>query len=177
MSKWDICSLICLLISDGEGSGGCATPLRRAASLPPTSPSVDTPPVVIVGSSSNTQVDVTFGFELNEQLLALSIQPSPPLARPPSGQQEEAQPEEAAPLLLDRVEQVEKQVNSTAVGFGVAKPDFAARYRERPELLNPPKSRRSYEIVDFISQGYYQHQLLFLILIFDILFIFTHFTL
>ena len=119
---------------------------------------------MIVGSSSNTQVDVTFGFELNEQLLALSIQPSPPPpppVRPPPSQQEEVQPEEAA----QRVEPVE-QVNSASTGLGVIKPDFAARYRERPELLNPPKSRRSYEIVDFISQG-----LLFIIIYLRFLFL------
>jgi len=134
-------------LTDGEGNGASA-PLRRAASLPPTSPSVDTPPVVIVGSNSNTQVDVTFGFELNEQLLALSIQPSPP-------QQEEqplSLPNEPV-ALLEQVCSSLELVNNSA-GFIATKPDFAARYRERPELLDPPKSRRSYEIVDFISQAW-----------------------
>ncbi|XP_057368091.1 mucin-17-like [Daphnia carinata] len=146
-------------------------PLRRAASLPPTSPSVETPPVVIVGSSSSTQVDVTFGFELNEQLLALSVQPSPP-SQPPKETQtsllsspeaytepimvsfspepsSETKPETEffPPTSTPLSSSPEMSTTPTAV-------DFASRYRERPELLNPPHSRRSYEIVDFISQAW-----------------------
>lgn len=175
-------------------------PLRRAASLPPTSPSVETPPVVIVGASASAQGldDVTFGFELNEQLLALSIQPTsattplpaqlcsspsqpsltisdatpggkakspladmslndsgtsssshrspdqatePELVTPPSSPPES---QESSPLPLPPQPMVSESNRSV---------DFASRYRERPELLNRPLSKRSYEIVDFISQG------------------------
>lgn len=143
-------------------------PLRRAASLPPTSPSVETPPVVIVGSSSSTQVDVTFGFELNEQLLALSIQPSlssqPPKAtqssflNPPETSTEHIMVSFSPEPRLDIKPELFPSTSTppSSSPEGITTPtavDFASRYRERPDLLNPPLSRRSYEIVDFISQG------------------------
>ena len=145
--------------------------------MPPTSPSVETPPVVIVGSSSSTgRVDVTFGFELNEQLLALSVQPSPPSQQPKAT----AAPAASAGLFhhppessMMTVSFSPEPTNPPTGFFSSPSPssasssspdetmattppssvDFASRYRERPELLNPPLSRRSYEIVDFISQG------------------------
>ncbi|KAI9563051.1 hypothetical protein GHT06_010508 [Daphnia sinensis] len=146
-------------------------PLRRAASLPPTSPSVETPPVVIVGSSSSTQVDVTFGFELNEQLLALSVQPSPP-AQPPKETQSSllSSPEAyTEPIMVSFSPEPSSETkleteffpptstplsSSPEMSTTPTAVDFASRYRERPELLNPPISRRSYEIVDFISQAW-----------------------
>ena len=146
-------------------------PLRRAASLPPTSPSVETPPVVIVGSSSSTQVDVTFGFELNEQLLALSIQPSPPPSQPPKKTQSSLLTSPEAykePIMVSFSPEPRSETkpdseiypssstplsSSPEAASTPTAVDFASRYRERPELLNPPLSRRSYEIVDFISQG------------------------
>ena len=146
-------------------------PLRRAASLPPTSPSVETPPVVIVGSSSSTQVDVTFDFELNEQLLALSIQPSTP-SQPPRATQSnwkvftppepyaepitvsfspeprlETRGTELLPLTSTPPSSSPDSVTSTPTAV-----DFASRYRERPDLLNPLFSRRTYEIVDYQSR-------------------------
>lgn len=144
--------------------------MRRAASLPPTSPSVETPPVVIVGSSSSTQVDVTFGFELNEQLLALSIQPSLTSQPPKATQSSLLTPPEASaePIIMVSFSPEPRMVETKSELFpststppssspeAVTTPtavDFASRYRERPDLLNPPLSRRSYEIVDFISQG------------------------
>ena len=171
-------------------------PLRRAASLPPTSPSLETPPVVIVGASSSAQGldDVTFGFELNEQLLALSIQPSclstahapsprspphqePVLAtmsstnskRPPllvdltlddsgTSSSSHQSPDQEPQLVTPPSSPPESQDPSplarpTPVPESGRPVDFASRYRERPELLNRPFSKRSYEIVDFISQG------------------------
>jgi hypothetical protein len=147
--------------------------LRRAASLPPTSPSVETPPVVIVGSSSSTQVDVTFGFELNEQLLALSIQPSPPSQQPKETQSSLLTSPEAytEPIMVSFSPEPRSETkpdpelypssstplsSSPEAASTPTAVDFASRYRERPELLNPPLSRRSYEIVDFISQGRYR---------------------
>ena len=138
-------------------------PLRRAASLPPTSPSVvdtDTPPVFIVGSSvgagggggaggqsnltADEDVDVTFGFELNEQLLALSATWSSS-SSPLSSSSSSSSPLSSSLLAVDQQQQKSPSVGNL--------PDFASRYRERPDLANPKLSRRTIEIVDFISQG------------------------
>lgn len=188
-------------------SAASSAPLRRAASLPPTSPSQETP-VVIVGlagfgscsSGAASTLDVTFGFELNEQLLALSLEPSgvvtttptpegkvviksgppppvdltldsfissspssdsssptisePEMVTPPSSPPEAHDPGIPSPVVASAAEQeAQRRQQRTVVAAAVV--DFAARYRERPELLNRPSSRRSYEIVDFISQGKY----------------------
>lgn len=124
--------------------------------------------MVIVGSSSSTQVDVTFGFELNEQLLALSIQPSL-TSQPPKAIQSSplTPPEASAEAMMVSFSPEPRMETKTELGPLTSTPpssspeavttptavDFASRYRERPDLLNPPLSRRSYEIVDFISQG------------------------
>ena len=163
-----VCVRLCFLVVWGfvYVCKQIGVPLRRAASLPPTSPSVETPPVVIVGSSSSTQVDVTFGFELNEQLLALSMQPQP--ARPVQSRRPVVyEPIESSvlpefgttpeptptPPTPPSSSPSSPQEASTPSPTSSAAVDFASRYRERPELLTPPDSRRSYEIVDFISQG------------------------
>ena len=126
-------------------------PLRRAASLPPTSPSVDTPPVVIVGASSTTEVDVTFGFELNEQLLALSSSASSPTSAPLVVEQPLPHPEQ--PVQSPKEGYCNPQEIQVTPPASTVRPDFAARYRERPDLASPTVSQRTIEIVDFISQG------------------------
>ena len=125
---------------------------------------------MIVGSSSSTQVDVTFGFELNEQLLALSVQPSLPSQPPKETQFSLLTSPEAyiEPIMVSFSPEPRSETKQDAELYPTSSTplssspeaastptavDFASRYRERPELLNPPLSRRSYEIVDFISQG------------------------
>lgn len=116
----------------------------------------------MVGANSSAQVDVTFGFDINEELLGLSFQRATPTTPSPLKLASRL----ATPPELDALEvsfspepQIDKAPMPTPPASSPesvrATPtvDFASRYRELPELLNAPLSRRSYEIVDFISQG------------------------